>query len=67
MTLGRSGIVVVGGGIAGQAVVEAVRDHDHDVPLTLICGEPRLPYDRVRLSEILASGEDPEALTLRPG
>jgi nitrite reductase (NADH) large subunit len=67
MTARRAGIVVVGGGIAGQAVVEAVRDRDPELPVTLICGEPRLPYDRVRLSEILASGEDPDALTLRPG
>jgi nitrite reductase (NADH) large subunit len=66
MTAARTGIVVVGGGIAGQAVVEAVRDHDRDMPLTLLCGEPRLPYDRVRLSELLASDEDPDALTLRP-
>jgi nitrite reductase (NADH) large subunit len=58
--------VVVGGGIAGQAVVEAVRELDSDVPVTLICGEPRLPYDRVRLSELLASDEDAAALTLRP-
>jgi nitrite reductase (NADH) large subunit len=61
-----NGIVVVGGGIAGQAVVEALRDHDRDVPVTLLCGEPRLPYDRVRLSELLASDEHPDALTLRP-
>jgi nitrite reductase (NADH) large subunit len=61
-----AGIVVVGGGIAGQAVVEAVRERDREVPVTLVCGEPRLPYDRVRLSELLASDEDPEALTLRP-
>ncbi|HWF74521.1 MAG TPA: FAD-dependent oxidoreductase, partial [Solirubrobacteraceae bacterium] len=67
MSSSSAGIVVVGGGIAGQAVVEAVRDRDGDVPVTLVCGEPRLPYDRVRLSEILASGEDPDALTLRPG
>ncbi len=59
-------IVVVGGGIAGQAVVEAVRELDRDVPLTLICGERHLPYDRVRLSELLASDEDPSALILRP-
>ena len=61
------GIVVVGGGIAGQAVVEAIRDRAPDVPLTLVCGEPRLPYDRVRLSELLISGEDPDDLALRPG
>jgi nitrite reductase (NADH) large subunit len=61
------GIVIVGGGIAGQAVVEGIRDHDREVPVTLVCGEPRLPYDRVRLSELLVSGEDPDGLALRPG
>ena len=34
------GILVVGGGIAGQAVCEAVRARDPHVPLTLVCGEP---------------------------
>jgi nitrite reductase (NADH) large subunit len=60
------GIVVIGGGIAGQAVVEAVRDLDERVPVTLICAEPRLPYDRVRLSELLAGDGDADTLTLRP-
>jgi nitrite reductase (NADH) large subunit len=60
------GVVVVGGGIAGQAVVEALRDRDAQVPITLICGEPRLPYDRVMLSEILVSGADADSLALRP-
>jgi nitrite reductase (NADH) large subunit len=59
-------VVIVGGGIAGQAVCEAVRERDRDVPLTLVCGEPRLPYDRVRLSEILVSGQSAGELTLRP-
>jgi nitrite reductase (NADH) large subunit len=59
-------VVVVGGGIAGQAVCEALREHDAAVPVTLICGEPRLPYDRVRLSEILVSGASPQTLELRP-
>ncbi|MEA2151408.1 MAG: assimilatory nitrate reductase electron transfer subunit, partial [Solirubrobacteraceae bacterium] len=59
-------IVIVGGGIAGQAVCEAVRERDRDVPVTLVCAEPCAPYDRVRLSEILVSGEDPQTLELRP-
>ncbi len=62
----NSGVVIVGGGIAGQAVCEALRERDADVPITLICGEGSAPYDRVRLSEILVSGEDPETLQLRP-
>jgi nitrite reductase (NADH) large subunit len=60
-------IVIVGGGIAGQSVCEALRERDVDVPIVLLCGEPRLPYDRVRLSELLVSGESAESLQLRPG
>ena len=60
-------VVIVGGGIAGQAVCEALRERDPDVEITLVCAEPRVPYDRVRLSTLLVSGEDPETLPLRPG
>ena len=59
-------VLVVGGGIAGQAVLEAIRERDSDIELTLACAEPRLPYDRVALSTLLASGADPDTLTLRP-
>jgi nitrite reductase (NADH) large subunit len=61
-----SGVLVMGGGIAGQSVCEALRERDGDVALALVCGEPRLPYDRVRLSSLLASGADPRSLQLRP-
>ena len=61
------GILVVGGGIAGQAVCEAVRARDPRVPLTLVCGEPYSPYDRVRLGALLAvDGAGGEELRLRP-
>ena len=46
-------VVIVGGGIAGQAVCEALRERDPDAAITLVCGETSAPYDRVRLSEIL--------------
>ncbi len=59
-------VIVVGGGIAGQAVCEALREHDEALPVTLLCAEPRLPYDRVRLSEILVSGASAQTLQLRP-
>jgi nitrite reductase (NADH) large subunit len=63
----RPGILVIGGGIAGQAVCEAVRARDPDVPITLVCGEPHRPYDRVRLGALLEpDGGDVEALRLRP-
>ena len=35
--------LVVGGGIAGQAVLEAIRERDPRAELTLVCAEPRLP------------------------
>jgi nitrite reductase (NADH) large subunit len=59
-------LLVIGGGIAGQAVCEAVRERDPEVELTLVCGEPRLPYDRVSLSSLLAAGAEPSSLQLRP-
>ena len=69
LALGRSAgmrTLVIGGGIAGQAVLEAIRERDPRHELTLACAEPRLPYDRVALSTLLASGADPDTLTLRP-
>jgi nitrite reductase (NADH) large subunit len=60
------GILVIGGGIAGQAVCEAIRARDARVPLTLVCGEAHRPYDRVRLGALLAPEPDIEALRLRP-
>jgi len=60
------GIVIVGGGVAGHAVVDAVRQRDVDVALTLVCSQPRLPYDRARLPELLVSGGPAGALELRP-
>ena len=59
-------IIVVGGGIAGQAVCEELRRRDTEVPITLLCGEPRLPYDRVSLSHLLAGDRDEADLQLRP-
>ncbi|MGH2836899.1 MAG: FAD-dependent oxidoreductase, partial [Thermoleophilaceae bacterium] len=61
-----SGILVVGGGIAGQSVCERVRERDPDVPLTLLCKEPELPYDRVALSQLLAGETTRDELQLRP-
>ncbi len=59
-------VLVIGGGIAGQAVCEAVRERDPDAAITLICGEPHKPYDRVRLGTLLSDEGDVEALRLRP-
>jgi nitrite reductase (NADH) large subunit len=58
----RPRVLVVGGGIAGQAVCEQLAPR---AEVTLACGESRLPYDRVSLGRLLA-GETPDALQLRP-
>src|SRR4051794_37036058 len=63
---GVTGILVIGGGIAGQSVCERVRERDPDVPLTLLCAEPELPYDRVALSHLLAGETERDELRLRP-
>jgi nitrite reductase (NADH) large subunit len=59
-------VLVIGGGIAGQAVCEELRRRDPDVPITLLCGEPRLPYDRVVLSHLLSGEATADELQLRP-
>jgi nitrite reductase (NADH) large subunit len=61
-----NGILVIGGGIAGQAVCERVRERDPAVPLTLLCKEQELPYDRVALSHLLAGETARADLQLRP-
>ena len=62
----ETGIAIVGGGIAGQALCEELRARDAAVAITLICGERHVPYDRVRLSELLVGEDDPGRLQIRP-
>jgi nitrite reductase (NADH) large subunit len=64
--LAMQGVLVIGGGIAGQSVCERVRERDPAVPLTLVCKEPELPYDRVALSHLLAGEAERADLQLRP-
>jgi nitrite reductase (NADH) large subunit len=59
-------IAIVGGGIAGQTLCEELLRRQAGARVTLVCGEDRLPYDRVRLSELLAGEEDTATLQLRP-
>ena len=58
-------LVVVGGGMVAQRLVEALRDRDADGVwrVTVLAEEPRRPYDRVALTQLLL-GRDPEDLAL---
>jgi nitrite reductase (NADH) large subunit len=58
-------LVVVGGGMVAQRLVEALRDRDADGTwhVTVLAEEPRAPYDRVALTSYF-SGRDPEDLAL---
>ena len=60
------GVAIVGGGIAGRSLAEELRARNAHVRITLVCGEPAVPYDRVRLSELPLGDDDAEALRLRP-
>ncbi|TWI36930.1 NAD(P)/FAD-dependent oxidoreductase [Paracoccus sulfuroxidans] len=60
-------IVILGGGQAGAALAAKLRVLGHDGPITLICGEPDLPYQRPPLSKKYLLGEmTREQLYLRP-
>jgi 3-phenylpropionate/trans-cinnamate dioxygenase ferredoxin reductase component len=59
-------IVVAGGGAAGVAAAEALRAEGFAGSLTLVCGEPELPYDRPPLSkQVLTGAWDPGRTRLR--
>jgi 3-phenylpropionate/trans-cinnamate dioxygenase ferredoxin reductase subunit len=49
-------IVIVGGGAAGLAAAETVRQEGYAGSLTLVCDEPELPYDRPPLSKQVLTG-----------
>jgi NADPH-dependent 2,4-dienoyl-CoA reductase/sulfur reductase-like enzyme len=46
-----SGVVIVGGGLAGQRCAETLRRGGYQETITMVCGEPHLPYDRPPLSK----------------
>jgi len=59
------GIVVVGGGVTAAKAVVTLRDEGYDGPVTVLAGEPLLPYDRPPLSKQVLTGEaSPDSTTL---
>ena len=62
-----AGFVIVGGGLASQRCIQALRGRGYTGRVTLVGGESRLPYDRPPLSKALLAGAvDPRQLALRP-
>jgi 3-phenylpropionate/trans-cinnamate dioxygenase ferredoxin reductase subunit len=55
-----SGVVIVGGGLAGQRCAETLRRSGYEGSILMVCGEPHLPYDRPPLSKELLLDETVE-------
>ena len=61
------GIVIAGGGLAGQRCAETLRRGGYEGAIRMVCGEPHAPYDRPPLSKaVLASAQAEGDLSLRP-
>jgi nitrite reductase (NADH) large subunit len=58
--------VIVGAGIAGLSAAEAIRQSDPSAEITLVSGEPRLPYFRMNLTRYLAGEVNREQMDLHP-
>ncbi|QGN56827.1 nitrite reductase large subunit NirB [Nostocoides sp. HKS02] len=58
-------LVVIGGGMVARRLIDALRARDDEGrwAVTLLCEEPRAPYDRVALTSYF-TGRDPEDLAL---
>jgi NADPH-dependent 2,4-dienoyl-CoA reductase/sulfur reductase-like enzyme len=56
----RDGIVIAGGGLAGQRCAEALRRGGYEGAIRMVCAEPERPYDRPPLSKhaLIDAAED---------
>jgi nitrite reductase (NADH) large subunit len=57
-------IVIVGAGVAGVTAAEQARLTAPGAPITLVCGEPGLPYFRLNLTRFLAGEVGEESLVM---
>ena len=68
MVVSSDGIVIAGGGLAGQRCAETLRRCGYTGAIRIACAESRRPYDRPPLSKDLLSGRQPDgSLPLKPG
>ncbi len=54
------GIVIVGGGLAGQRCAETLRRNEYGGAIRMVCAERHRPYDRPPLSKGLLAGSEEE-------
>jgi 3-phenylpropionate/trans-cinnamate dioxygenase ferredoxin reductase subunit len=59
-TTRSDGIVIAGGGLAGQRCAETLRRSGFDGAIRMLCAESHRPYDRPPLSKELLTNEHPE-------
>ena len=64
---GKAGVVIVGGGTAGWALVEQLRARSASLPITLVSACSADRYDKPRLSVALHQGVSPAALPRETG
>ncbi|PCI48222.1 MAG: hypothetical protein COB49_06235 [Alphaproteobacteria bacterium] len=65
--MNQHGTVIIGGGNAGFQVADTLRKGGYDGPVTLLCAEKSLPYQRPPLSKKFLAGDmAEERLLLRP-
>lgn len=53
----KKGVVIVGAGLAGWSVVDAIRTLDKDIPITLICSDEGDRYHKPMLSVAISGGK----------
>lgn len=61
-----SGVVIIGGGHGGSQVAASLRSEGYEEPVTLLCAEPELPYQRPPLSKTYLKEPERGLQELRP-
>ena len=60
------GVLIIGGGLAGQRCAENLRRRGYELAIRIVCAEPEAPYDRPPLSkQVLAGSMQPRELAYR--